>query len=393
MGIELSRRVQVLKPSAPLATVEKARVLRERGIDVVDFSAGQPDFDTPQDIKDAAVAALAAGDTKYPTPVVGKTPLREAVCTYLRRYCALEYEAAQVCVTVGAKDALHLAFASLVNPGDEVVIPVPYWVSYPEQVRLVDGTPVFVEGCERDGSKITGETLRAALTPRTRVLVLNSPSNPSGAVYSRAELEQLAAAVRAHPRVVVLSDEMYHRLLFTNEPYTSFALLPGMKERTLTINGFSKTFAMTGWRLGFAAGPTDLIAAMGRVQGQTTSGATSFVQTAAVQALNGEQEFVETMRAAFRARGEKMHAALSKLPGVKSRFPDGAFYCFPDVSATFAKLGVKNSTEFADAALEQAHVALVSGEPFGSATHVRLSFATSIEQIERGMEKLARWLG
>jgi aspartate aminotransferase len=391
MTIQIAQRIQHLAASATLAVADKARALRERGVDVIEFGAGQPDFDTPQHVKDAAAAALAGGDTKYPMPVSGKTPLRQAICAYFQRYCIFAPRPEQVIVTVGAKDALHLAFTCLLEPDDEVLIPVPYWLSYPEQVRLAGGRPVFVRPADLAHGKINAAELSAAITPRSRVLVLNSPANPHGAVYSRSELEALAIVARKHD-LLVISDEIYHRLVFTNTPCTSIAALDGMAERTLTVNGASKTYAMTGWRLGFAAGPVPLIDAMTRLQGQTTSGATSFVQTAMVAALTGDQSAVDRMRAAYKERGAAMHAHLTAIPGVQCARPEGAFYCFADVSATFAKLGVRNADEFTAAALDRAHVAVVSGTPFGCPTHVRLSFATSLDKIQGGLERLARLL-
>lgn len=388
--IRLSQRVSQVAPSATLAMSARSRAMREAGIDVVTLAAGEPDFDTPEPIKQAAVEALAAGDTKYPTPVAGIAPLRQAICDYLRKWCALEYEPEQVCVGVGGKNALFALFQVLLDPGDEVLIPVPYWVSYPAQVQLAGGTPVCLR--PRAGLKIDAETLAGAIGPKTRALVLNSPSNPTGAAYTREELESLAGVLRDHD-VLVVSDEIYHRLVFAGEPHTAFATLPGMAERTVTINGLSKTYAMTGWRLGFAVGPAGVIKAMARLQGQATSGPTSFVQTAAVAALNGDQACVDEMRAAYRRRCELMVEGLRALPGVKCEAPRGAFYCFPEVSGTFERLGVEDANGFAEAVLDKAHVALVSGAAFGMPTHVRLSFATSDEQIEEGLRRLGRLLG
>ncbi|RMF75069.1 MAG: pyridoxal phosphate-dependent aminotransferase [Planctomycetota bacterium] len=389
--MRISDRLARLAPSATLVMASRAAALRSQGIDVIAFAAGQPDFDTPQHIKQAACDALAAGDTKYPSPVSGVPALREAACAYLKQYGGVEYDAGEICVAVGAKDALFLAFASLVNPGDEVLIPAPYWVSYPDQVGLMGGTPVFVH--PRDGGfKVSGADIRSAITPRTRLLVLNSPSNPSGAVYTRGELEEIAAAIR-DTDVCVISDEIYNRLIYTDEPYVSFASLPEMRERTLTINGMSKSFAMTGWRLGFAAGPKDVIQAMARLQGQSTSGPASFVQTASAAALRGDQTCVDEMRAAYRRRGLLMSRGLDALPGVRCGEPQGAFYCFPDVSGTFEMLGVRDADGFAEALLDRAHVAAVSGVAFGSPTHVRFSYATSEEQIRAGLERMAKLLG
>ncbi len=389
MSTRLSQRVRRLAPSATVAMAEQARVLREQGADVLTFAAGQPDFDTPEPIKHAAAQALVAGDTKYPPPA-GKPALRAAVCAYLDAHCGLRYEPQQVCITPGAKDALALAFAALLDPGDEVLIPVPYWVSYPEQVRLYEGRPVFV--APSDGTlKIDADALRAALTPRARVLVLNSPCNPSGVVYSRQELEAIAAVVR-EADLLVISDEIYHRLVYPPASFVSFAALEGMADRTLTVNGVSKSFAMTGWRLGFAAGPQPLIDAMVRLQGQTTGGPASFVQTAAISALRSEPALIEPMRSAYAVRREQMCRGLDTLPGVRCRPPDGAFYCFADVSQTFEALGVQDADGFVARLLDEAHIACVSGCAFGMPTHVRLSFACSAEQIDAGLRRLRNWL-
>lgn len=391
MRIDISERLAALKPSAPLAVVDKARAMRDRGIDVIDFSAGQPDFDTPQHIKDAAVTALATGDTKYPSPTAGKNNLREAVREYFRRYGGLEYKLSEICATVGAKDALHLAFAALLNPGDEVIVPVPYWGSYIEHIKLAGGVPRPLTAALAQNGKFTAAQLREMITPRTKAMIINSPSNPSGAVFSQAEFMSLAT-VLANTNIVVISDEIYHRLCFNGEICTSFAALPGMFERTITINGASKSYAMTGWRLGFAGGPEPIIAAMGRLQGQTTSGPASFVQTATVTALLGDQSCVSQMAAAYRERGQRMHAGLSAIGGLHCAMPEGAFYCFPDVSDALHRVGANNVDEFANLVLEKAHVALVSGSAFGSDRHTRLSFACSLREVDEGVRRLAAFI-
>lgn len=383
--------MQDISDSATLAVAAKARALRAKGIDVVAFGAGEPDFDTPAHIKEAAIAALRAGDTKYPSPVSGSTPLREAICEYTRKYCAAEYSPEQVIVVPGGKDGLHLAFMALLNPGDEVLIPVPYWVSYPEQVKMAGGKPVFIQGDAASGGKITPSKLAAAVTPRTRIFVINSPCNPTGTMYSLEELAGLAAVIRG-TNVMVFSDEIYHRLNFVGPPTRSFATLEGMYDRTMTFNSASKSFAMTGWRLGYACGPEPVIKAMTTIQSQTTNGPASFIQTAMIAALTGDQTCVEQMRDAYRRRGERMHAGLNEMKGVKCSKPTGAYYCFPDVSGTFAKLGVSDSAGFASAVLEKAHVALVPGNAFGWSTHARLSFATSDAAIDEGIRRLATLL-
>jgi len=389
MNGRLSTRVGRLQPSATLAVSDKAAALRVQGVDVLSFGAGEPDFPTPQHVIDAGIAALRAGDTKYPTPVAGIRGLRDAICRYLSQHAGLRYTAEQVCVGVGAKDILYRAFVALLDPGDEALIPVPFWVSYPDQVALADGTPVLVRPHEAGRMKITADELESALTPASRVLILNSPSNPSGAVYSRAELEALCEVVRGRDLFVV-SDEIYHRLVFDGQAAcASVASIDGMYERTLTVNGVSKTYAMTGWRLGFAAGPPAVIAAMNRLQGQMTSGPASFVQTAAIAALEGDQQPVQEMRKAYLRRRDLMVERLNALPGVRCEPPLGAFYCFPDVSRACETLGLADGTALAETLLERAHVAVVPGAPFGSPNHVRFSFATSDERIAAGMDRVA----
>lgn len=392
MMIPLAQRVQSVRPSATLAVTEKARQLRDAGVNVIAFAAGEPDFDTPEPIKQAAVDALHAGDTKYPSPAAGRPALRQAICAYLRRYGHLDYQPDQVCVTQGAKDALYLAFQALLNPGDEVIIPAPYWVSYPDQVLLAGGTPVCVHSSRGPAEKLTPDDLRRALTPRTRALVLNSPSNPSGAVYSAQELGGLADVLRP-TSVLVISDEIYNRLVFENPPAASFAAVEGMQERTITVNGLSKTFAMTGWRIGFAAGPRPVLSAMGMLVGQITSGVASFIQTAATAALAREDGSVESMRLTYKARGERMHRELNRMPGLRCPAPAGAFYCFVDASEACRRLGVADADGLAEVILEKAHVAVVSGGAFGCPMHLRLSFATSDANIEEGLRRLGRLLG
>lgn len=390
MQIPISKCAQTIAPSATLALQEKITQLRRDGVQVIAFGAGEPDFDTPAHIVTAANAALAKHDTRY-APVAGKPELRDAIAAYLKQYCSLTYARQQVCVTVGTKDALHLGFRVLLDPGDEVIIPAPYWLSYPDQVRLAGGVPVIIPCTDADAFKLTPAALKNALTPRTRVLVINSPSNPSGAVYSAAEQEALAAVLRA-TGVSVVSDEIYHRLVYGPHPFVSFAALPGMYDRTLTVSGVGKTFAMTGWRLGFAAGPAHVISAMSRMQGQTTSGATTFVQTAAIAALSGDQACVAQMLDAYRKRAQVMTAGLNALPGIRCTAPHGAFYCFANISEACDRLGCKDADEFATRLLEQVHVAVVSGVAFGAPRHVRMSFATSDANITEGLKRLTVFL-
>jgi aspartate aminotransferase len=391
MQPHVSRRLSAIAPSATLAVAEKAAAMRAAGVNVVSFGAGEPDFATPPHICQAAITAIQGGDTKYPAPVAGKTPLREAICEYLARFCDVKYAPAQTMTTVGAKDALFYAFAALLDPGDEVIVPAPYWVSYPDQIRLAEAKPVIVHDSRTGGLKPGAREIADAITQKTRALVLNSPNNPTGAVYSPDELRAIADVVRGK-EILVISDEIYHRLVFHGAKFTCFAALPGMAEQTLTVNGVSKSYAMTGWRLGFAAGPQWLIAAMSKLQGQTTSGPASFVQTAAAAALRGPQDDVEAMRKTYEKRGAHMSDRLSAIPGVICPRPEGAFYCFPDVSGAIKRVGVRDADELASMALEKAHVALVSGTPFGAPSHVRLSYATGDAEIDEGLKRLTKLL-
>jgi aspartate aminotransferase len=390
--IQLSRFARGMAPSATMAVADKARRLRESGVKVIAFAAGMPDFDTPQHIKDAAAAALAAGDTKYTSPVSGITPLRQAICDYTREYMGLEYGPEHVCVTPGGKDALHLAFRALLDEGDEAIIPAPYWVSFPEQVKMCGATPVIVSGDVERGGKLGPAKLAAAITPKTKIIVLNSPSNPAGFTYTRAETEALADVIRPS-NAIIFSDDIYHRLIYSGEPFTSIATFDGFRDRTVLFNSASKTYAMTGWRLGWMIGPEPIVKAAAKFQSQTTSGAVSFVQTASMTALTGDQSHVEEMRSAYARRCEIMYSGLNRIAGIQCVRPTGAFYAFADVSGTFDKLGVSDSGGFAEAILEQAHVAIVPGGAFGWDTHARFTYATSDDAIEEGLARLGRLLG
>jgi aspartate aminotransferase len=393
--IAISRMAAAVQPSATLAAGAKARQLRSQGIEVFDFSLGEPDFLTPEHIRAAAIAAMHAGATRY-TPADGTPELRGAVSRYYERNYGMKVDAPQVIVSNGAKHSIHNALAATVGLGDEVIIPTPYWVSYSDLVSMTGASTKLVPTTLESGFKMTPRQLREAITPRSKMLMLNSPSNPTGAVYSRAELEALADVVLDSP-LAVLSDEIYEKLVFGTAQATCFATLrPGLAERTLTVSGVSKTYAMTGWRIGWAVGPTAVIKAMGNVQSQQTSCPSSVSQAAAVAALDGPQECVETMRREFEARRDLVCARLQRLPGVKSFVPDGAFYAFFDVSAHFGRtLGgkaVTDSLSFCLAALESVHVNLVPGAAFGAEGFVRMSYATSRDQLEGGLARLERFL-
>ncbi|HRX87155.1 MAG TPA: pyridoxal phosphate-dependent aminotransferase [Phycisphaerae bacterium] len=390
--MKLSKRVLALAESETLAVTAKAAAMRAAGIDVISFGAGEPDFDTPENVKEAAIKALREGQTKYPKPAAGIPAARQAVCTKLERENGLTYTPNQVIITTGGKMACTMVVHALINPGDEVIIPVPYWVSYPEFVRLAGGKPVFVRGDEERDFKITPEQLAAAITPRTRMLIFNSPSNPGGFTYTPDEVRALAA-VTAGKDIAVLADEIYDRLVYGDQRPLSFAACsPEAYAQTLTLNGGSKTYAMTGWRVGYVAAPEPVIKALSKLQSQGTSGVCTFVQYGLIEALTGPQDEVERMRQAFAQRGAHIHQRLTAMPGVTCCPPTGAFYVFPNVSGTYARLGVTTSGEFTAKVLEETGVAVVPGGAFGSDQHVRLSFACGMEQIDEGMNRLEKLL-
>lgn len=394
----LAQRVSLVSESITLAVSAKANAMKKAGIDVVGFGAGEPDFDTPTFIKEAAKTALDKGQTKYtPTPCIPE--LKAAIAAKFNRENGLPYKPEQITTGAGGKHCLYMAFMAVVNPGDEVLIPSPYWVSYPEQVKLAGGMPKIIRGEQSNGFKIKPQQLERAIGPRTRVLVMNSPSNPAGHAYTPDELRALAEVVAKHPEVVVFSDEIYEKLVYDGLKFASFATLhPDLLDRTLTFNCHSKSFAMTGWRVGYIGGPKPVIDAINKLQSQMTSHITSFVQMAAATALTdpaGAQS-VETMRQEFEKRGRHMWERLSALPKVTCVRPQGAFYCFPDVSAYFGKsvgeTKITDAVSFAAALLEKAHVAVVPGNDSGFETHVRLSFATSMQQIDKGLDRIADFL-
>jgi aspartate aminotransferase len=391
----LADRLKTLAPSSTLAVQAKARDLKRQGIDVISFGAGEPDFDTPERIKDAAIQAMRRGHTKY-TEVGGVPELRAAVCAKFKRDNGLTYEPADVLVSCGAKHTLFNLAVAMLNPGDEVLVPSPFWVSYPEQARLVGAVPVAVETREATGFDLDPEKLRAAITPRTKVIVLNSPNNPTGAVFSPASLAAVAKlAVDAN--LFVASDECYEALTFEGRHVSIAGLGPEIKARTLTINTCSKAYAMTGWRIGFAAGPRELIRAMTDVQSQVTSNPSSIAQWAAIEALVGPQDEVAKMAAEFDRRRWLIVRGLNELPGVSCVMPKGAFYAFPNVSQLFGRTWqsadgpatIKGSVDVAAFLLEQARVAVVPGVDFGSDDHMRLSYATSEPLIVEGLARMA----
>lgn len=389
--MKLANRVQAIKPSATLALNAKAKALAAKGVDVVSLAAGEPDFDTPAFIKDAAKKALDEGFTKY-TASAGIPELRSAICDKLKADNALSYTPDQVLVSAGGKHSLFNIFQALLSPGDEVIIISPYWVSYPDMVRLADGTPVIVETKAEEGFLPDPKQLEAALTPRTRAVVINSPSNPSGVVLNAQALERIAGALRGHD-CLVITDDIYEKLLFTDRPFCNIAnVAPDLKERTVVVNGFSKAYSMTGWRLGYAAGPKELINAMQMIQDQSTSNVSSFSQKAAVAALQGPTDELKAMVKAFKARRELMVTGLNQLPGVKCAMPDGAFYVFPDVrgltSRRYKGDPIGTSLKLSEILLDAYQLAAVPGAPFGAEGFLRLSFAASTKEIEKGLARL-----
>ncbi|MFH1371240.1 MAG: pyridoxal phosphate-dependent aminotransferase [Planctomycetota bacterium] len=394
--MKVSKRAQAVAPSATLAVTARAKELKAQGINVIGFGAGEPDFDTPDFIKEAAIAALKAGRTKY-TPASGTLELKKAIAEKLLRDNGLQYKPEQIVVNIGAKHSVYNAMQAVLDPGDVVILPTPYWVTYIETIKLAGAKARVVKTNRKTSYKITPEQLKKAIGQRTRMLVLNSPNNPGGFTYIPDELAQLAKVLEGTD-VVVMSDEIYERLIYGNMKFVSFASLSqDAYERTLTINGFSKTYSMTGWRLGYTAGPVDVIKAMGRLQDHSTSNPVTFAQDAAIAALKDPNNEVEKMRIEFEKRAQYMVERLNSIKGVKCTQPTGAFYCFPDVSKHYGKtkggIELKGSMDFAKALLEQANVAVVPGLPFGCDKNVRLSFATSMQNITEGLNRIENWLG
>jgi len=389
----LSKTLDRVKPSPTISVTTRAQVLKAEGRDVIGLGAGEPDFDTPQNIKDAAIAAINAGHTKY-TAVDGIPELKKAICAKFLRENDLTYTPAQVTVGTGGKQVLYNAFMATLNPGDEVIIPAPYWVSYPDMVYLAGGEPVVIEGPRQTGYKITAEQLEAAITPRTKWFLFNSPSNPTGAGYTWDELKSLTDVLLRHPHVWVMSDDMYEHLVFDNFEFCTPAQVePALYERTLTVNGVSKAYAMTGWRIGYAAGPVPLIKAMGMIQSQSTSNPCSVSQYAAVEALNGTQEFLAPNRALFQRRRDLVVGMLNEAKGIVCPRPEGAFYVYPSIAECIGKTSaagtvIANDEAFATALLDETGVAVVFGAAFGLSPNFRISYATSDEALREACTRI-----
>ncbi len=388
--ITLSQRVQRVKPSPTLAVTARAAELRAAGKDIIGLGAGEPDFDTPDHIKEAAIQAIRDGATRY-TAVDGTAELKSAIINKFQRDNGLHYEADQILVSCGGKQSFYNLCQALLNSGDEVIIPAPYWVSYPDMVRLADAEPVIVRAGLEQRFKITPEQLEAAISPKTRLFVLNSPSNPTGVAYSRAELEALAAVLLRNPQILVATDDMYEHILWSDEPFVNIAnVAEELIPRTIVLNGVSKAYAMTGWRIGYAGGPKPLIQAMKKIQSQSTSNPAAVSQAAACEALDGDQSCITPMLAAFRERHDFVVSALSALDGIRCTEADGTFYAFPDCSAVIERLdGINDDIELAEYLLQEAGVALVPGSAFGAPGYLRLSFATGMDTLKDALERIA----
>ena len=391
----LANRVKTLTPSSTLAITAKAKELKEQGIDVIGLGAGEPDFNTPENILDAAKKSMDLGLTKY-TPAGGLPVLKKSITEKLQRDNQLTYKANEVIVGVGAKHVLYTLFQVILNPGDEVIIPIPYWVSYPEQVKLAGGVPVYVEGTAEQGYKITAQQLADAITDKTKAVIINSPSNPSGMIYSKEELAQLAK-VAQEKDILIVSDEIYEKLVYNGVEHFSIAQLSEeIKARTIVVNGVAKSHSMTGWRIGYAAGDAAIIKAMTDLASHSTSNATTTAQYATVEAYNGPQDTVEMMRQAFESRLEAIFPKLAAIPGFKVLKPQGAFYLLPDVSEAALKTGYASVDDFASALLTEANVAVIPGSGFGAPATMRLSYATSLDLLEEAVRRIdafvkAKW--
>ena len=389
MSSILSNRVQKVKPSATMAVTAKANELKAQGIKVVPMGSGEPDFDTPSNIQKAAVDAIRGGQTRY-TAVDGTAQLKSAICDKFMRDNELEYSANEVMASCGGKQVFYNLCQAILDKGDEVIIPAPYWVSYPDMAILADATPVIIETDLDQDFKITPKQLESSITEKSKLLVLNSPSNPTGAVYTREEIEELGKVLERHPQVYIISDDIYEHILLGDDDFVNIAMAcPKLKDRTIILNGVSKAYAMTGWRIGYAAGPEDIIKAMKKIQGQSTSNPTSIAQAAAVEALNGDQSFIKTMVEAFEQRHNFLLESLNAIEGIECPRSSGAFYSFPRVQGLIDRLGLIDDVDFATYCLEKLNIALVPGSAFGAPGYVRFSFATSMDNIKEAVERLA----
>jgi len=389
MSTILSNRVQKIKPSATLAVNDKAKQLKAQGVEIVSMGSGEPDFDTPVNIQKAATQAIGAGETRY-TAVDGTPQLKKAISEKFKRENGLEYSDNEVMVSSGGKQVFYNLCQAILNKGDEVIIPTPYWVSYPDIAILADATPVFIEAGLDQEFKITSEQLESSINANTKLFVLNSPSNPTGAVYTKSEIESLGAVLERHPHVNVISDDIYEHIRWEDDEFVNMAMAcPNLKDRTIILNGVSKAYAMTGWRIGYAAGPEDIIKAMKKIQGQSTSNPSSISQAAALEAISGDQSFINMMVEAFERRHNFLVDSLNAIDGIECPQSRGAFYSFPRVQGLIDRLGLKDDVEFSTYCLDKISLALVPGSAFGAPGYVRLSFATSMDNLKLAIERLS----
>ncbi|XKE96418.1 pyridoxal phosphate-dependent aminotransferase [Metaplanococcus flavidus] len=389
--MKLANRVQTLTPSTTLAITAKANELKAQGVDIIGLGAGEPDYNTPENILQAAYKSMMEGKTKY-TPAGGLPALKEAIIEKLKRDQQLTYAPAEVMVGVGAKHVLYTLFQVLLDKGDEVIIPIPYWVSYPEQVKLAEGVPVYIEATASQNYKISPQQLREAITDRTKAVMINTPSNPTGMIYSKEELQELAEVCREKD-ILIVSDEIYEKLIYGGSEHVSIATLSeDAKNRTIIVNGVSKSHSMTGWRIGYAAGDSKLIKAMTNLASHSTSNPTTTSQYAAIEAYNGPQGAVEEMRQAFESRLEEIFPKLEAIPGFNVIRPQGAFYLLPDVSEAAEKTGFASVDEFVEALLTEANVAVIPGSGFGAPSTIRLSYATSLEALNEAVERIGKFV-
>ena len=389
MSTILSNRVQKIKPSATLAVGERAKQLKAQGAKIVSMGSGEPDFGTPINIKNAAIQAISAGETRY-TAVDGTPQLKNTICEKFKRENGLNYSVNEVMVSSGGKQVFYNLCQAILSKGDEVIIPAPYWVSYPDIVILADATPVFIKAGLEQEFKITPEQLESSINANTKLFVLNSPSNPTGAVYTKSEIESLGAILEKHPHVNVVSDDIYEHIRWENDEFVNIAMAcPNLKDRTIILNGVSKAYAMTGWRIGYAAGPEDIIKAMKKIQGQSTSNPSSISQAAALEAISGDQSFINMMVEAFERRHNFLVDSLNAIDGIECSQSCGAFYSFPRVQGLIDRLGLKDDVEFSTYCLDKISLALVPGSAFGAPGYVRLSFATSMDNLKLAIERLS----
>lgn len=385
--MKLANRVQSLTPSTTLAITAKAKELKAQGLDIIGLGAGEPDYNTPKHIIDAALLSMNEGQTKY-TPSAGLPKLKEAIAAKLKRDQGLDYKPSEIAVGSGAKHSLYTLFQAILDEEDEVIVPIPYWVSYPEQIKLADGKPVYIVGTEENQYKITKEQLEQAITDKTKAVIINSPSNPTGMLYSREELAAIGEVCLAHD-ILIVSDEIYEKLVYGKAKHTSIAeISPELKKQTIIINGVSKSHSMTGWRIGYAAGDESIIKAMANLASHSTSNPTTTAQYGAIAAYEGTQEPVEEMRQAFEGRLNKIYDKLVEIPGVSCIKPQGAFYLFPNVKRAVELTGYSNVEDFTTALLEEAQVAVIPGSGFGAPDNIRLSYATSLELLEAAVERI-----